>query len=218
MQTRVVIFDLDGVLTSTTSAHFSAWSEIFLKHFDLILDPSLEQRTKGVSRMDSLSILLDAYQIKMDRAQKELLASEKNQGYQQAIAHFDESQILPGVLPFLSHLKEKRLHLALGSASRNGPFLLKAMKLDHFFDYVVDPSPLRGKPYPDIFLEAARHFNVLPGECVGIEDAMSGIEAIKRAGMRAIGVGPEDLVNADLKMETFSDVDYSLIDQFMEVC
>jgi len=213
---KLVIFDMDGVLTSTTHEHFGAWASLFKQHFNIEIDPDLEVKTKGVSRMDSLKVLLDHYKLNVDEATKTNLAREKNEAYQQLIAQFDESKWLPGVKDCLEYLKAHHIKCALGSASKNGPFLLKAIKLEQYFDYVVDPGPLRSKPHPDIFLDAAIHFGYNPQECIGVEDAEAGIEAIKQAGMFAIGIGPERLEKADLKVKTFPELSKEKWDEILK--
>jgi beta-phosphoglucomutase len=213
---KLVIFDMDGVLTSTTDEHFNAWAQLFLKYYQIKLDPKLEVKTKGVSRIDSLNVLLDHYQIVCDESVKQELATEKNEQYQQFISAYDESHRLPGIIRILDYLKHKDIKMALGSASKNGPFLLKALKIDAYFDYVVDPSLLKGKPNPDIFLDAAQHFNLDPKECMGVEDAVAGVLAIKRAGMIALGLGPEDLSLADHQVKTFPELTLEKLEDLLK--
>jgi len=212
---KLIIFDMDGVLTSTTYEHFAAWNFIFVKYFNIELDPALEVKTKGVSRMDSLEVLLSHYHLDIDDSQKEIIANEKNSYYQELIAKFDEGKLIDGVIPLLSYLKDKGLKLALGSASKNGPFLLKCLGIETYFDYLVDPADLKSKPEPDIFLDAMFHFNLKPSECLGVEDAVAGIEAIKRAGMIAIGVGNEDLPRADIFVEKLRNLDFDQLEKLI---
>jgi beta-phosphoglucomutase len=213
---KLVIFDMDGVLTSTTDEHFNAWAQLFLKYYQINLDPRLEIKTKGISRIDSLNVLLDHYKIVCDESQKQILATEKNEQYQKFIASYDEFHRLPGIIKILDYLKHKDIKMALGSASKNGPFLLRALKIEEYFDYVVDPSFLRGKPNPDIFLDAANHFKLDPKECMGIEDAVAGVLAIKKAGMIALGVGPENLHLADHQVKTFPELSIETLEELLK--
>jgi len=203
---KLVVFDLDGVLTSTTCAHFNAWISLFKKHFNIDLDPALEIKTKGVSRMDSLQVLLDAYGIRVPLERKVELTEEKNSHYLQSIARFNAQDLLPGTLDVLDYLKHKRVFIALGSASKNGPALLEALGIKKRFDYVVDPSKVRGKPHPDIFLDAMSFFGLKPEECLGVEDAEAGIQAIKAAGFKALGIGTEGLKDADIRVGSFENL------------
>ncbi len=197
---ELVIFDLDGVVVSTTESHYTAWANLFLRHFNIEIDPKLETRTRGVSRMDSLQALLDAYQIKLDPSVKEALANEKNTEYVRLISSYNASDLLPGAHETLKLLKKLKVKIALGSASKNGPRLLKTLGISDYFDYVVDPSRLEGKPNPAIFLDAMLHFNLRPELCLGVEDSEAGVVSIKAAGMKALGVGTEVLEKSDYKV------------------
>jgi beta-phosphoglucomutase len=208
---KLVIFDLDGVITSTTDEHFAAWDYLFMKYFKIDLDPALEAKTKGVSRIDSLDVLLNHYHLVINESIKLQYAEEKNLVYQEMIAKFDKTKLMAGVIPLLNFLKHIGIKIALGSASKNGPFLLKCLGVVDYFDYVVDPSKLKSKPEPDIFLDAMYYFKLNPNECIGVEDAVAGVEAIKRAGMIAIGVGSEPLNKADVWVNNLNELDYDLL-------
>lgn len=197
---ELVIFDLDGVVVSTTEAHYTAWANLFLKHFSIVIDPKLETKTRGVSRMDSLQALLDAYQIDLDSSVKEALANEKNTEYVRLISSYSASDLLPGAYETLKLLRKLKVKIALGSASKNGPRLLKSLGISNYFDYVVDPSHIEGKPNPAIFLDAMQHFNLKPELCLGVEDSEAGVVSIKAAGMKALGVGTEVLDKSDYKV------------------
>ena len=209
---QLVIFDLDGVLTETSEKHFQAWSFLFKKHFNIDLDPELESKTKGVSRMDSMRILLKSYDLlnQFDSKTIEQMAHEKNTVYQTLIKDISPKDLFDGVIELLDFLKESNIKLALGSASKNGPFIIKQLGIGHYFDVVVDPSDLNGKPAPDIFLKASTALNVAPNLCIAFEDAIAGIKAIKRAGMTAIGIGTEDLSLADGTYHKIKDVPFDL--------
>ncbi len=216
MKKKLAIFDLDGVITSTTDEHFHAWTMLFKTYFDVRLDPSYEVYTKGVSRMESLNILLEKTGIHIDDAHMlEKMAQEKNKMYQRLISNFDKDKILPGMDQLLKFLKKEGLKIALGSASKNGPFLLEKLKLIDQFDYMVDPTELESKPAPDIFLEAMHHFGYIPDECIAFEDAVAGIKAIKNAKMFAIGVGSENLIEADWHIESLEHMNYQKLKELI---
>jgi beta-phosphoglucomutase len=197
---KCVIFDLDGVLTNTTDEHFGAWCNLFEKHFNIQLDKQLEVKTKGVSRRDSLEVLLNYYGLDISEEDKQRLMDEKNENYRDLINNIDESKLMDGVLDLLMYFKKNSIKIALGSASRNGETILERLKIKDYFDYIVDPSLVKGKPYPDIFLAARDFFNLSSKECIGFEDAVSGIKAIKAADMYAVGVGEENLDEADVQV------------------
>ncbi|MFP4178408.1 MAG: HAD-IA family hydrolase, partial [Acholeplasmataceae bacterium] len=166
----------------------------------------------GVSRKDSLKGLLDHYDITVDEKKFRALMDEKNDHYRSLIDKFDSSDLMEGALPLLEHLREKGVLIALGSASRNAPMLIKQLGIEAFFDLVVDPAGKKGKPEPDIFLSAMHHFDLEPNECIAFEDAVAGIEAINRAGMLSIGVGDEDLSDADIHVRTLTELSRSRIE------
>lgn len=216
MKVACAIFDLDGVLTSTTTEHFQAWSMLFFKHFGIELDPKLESFTRGVSRMSSLEVLLNHHHIELSDAKKKRLANEKNRYYMHLIRSFDENNLLPGAKQLLETLKAREIKVALASASKNSGILLSRLKIDGYFDYVVNPARIRGKPHPDIFIKAQKHFGLKASECIGFEDAIAGIEAIKKAHMFAIGVGFEDLNKADLVVESLLQLIEDDLDRILE--
>lgn len=96
---------------------------------------------------------------------------------------------------FTGFFKRRKIKIALASASKNGPFLLEKMGLTPYFDAIADPAEAtNGKPAPDIFLLAAKAVGLKAEECIGIEDAQAGIQAILSSGAQPIGVGrAEDL-------------------------
>ncbi len=216
MTLKLVIFDLDGVITSTTDAHFQAWNHLFENHFDITLEPELERFTKGVSRLASLNVLLLHYDLSVDQHEISTLAEEKNRHYRQMISHYDPSHLMPGVIPLLDALQEADIKIALGSASRNGPLLLDRLGIKDRFDLVVDPAGLPGKPDPAIFMAATHHFKLAAHACIGIEDAEAGIRAIKQAGMKAIGIGKDILPGADLQVLDLSALNIEIMSDLIE--
>lgn len=204
-----IIFDLDGVITDTAEFHFLAWQKLGEK-IGITFDRAFNENLKGISRMDSLDRIL-AYGNKENnytQAEKEALAHEKNEHYKQLIQQISPEDLLPGIASFIKACQEKELRLALASASKNGPTILTSLGLADVFEVVVDPATLRkGKPDPEIFLQAAESLGLDPSECAGVEDAEAGIEAINRAGMFSVGVGTtEAMSEADLFVEDTIDL------------
>ncbi|KAF6617003.1 HAD-IA family hydrolase, partial [Paenibacillus sp. EKM208P] len=131
---------------------------------------------------------------------KQELATRKNTEYQRLISAVTPSDILPGIKALLTELREARIGIALASASKNAAFILERLELAYYFDSVVDVTAIQnGKPDPEIFLTGAANLGVQPADCIGIEDALAGIQAIKGAGMFAVGVGtPSQMQGADI--------------------
>ncbi|WNS46671.1 beta-phosphoglucomutase [Paenibacillus sp. MMS20-IR301] len=197
---QAVIFDLDGVITDTAEFHFLAWRQLGAE-LGIEVDRMLNEQLKGVSRLQSLELILAAAPepVIVPEAVLEQLAARKNARYTSLISSITPKDILPGICSLLDDLRAAGLKLAIGSASRNAPFVLERLELAGAFDYVVDAGRIkRGKPDPETFLDAADYLKVSGRECIGIEDSAAGIEAIQRAGMFAVGIGStHTLMQAD---------------------
>lgn len=216
---KLFIFDLDGVLASTSNEHFLAWKMIMKDKFGNELDDSVEEYTKGVSRMESLEVILKSCKLEksISKKEKEELATEKNEIYKSLISKINQDDIYPGVIKLFDYLKEKNILIALGSASKNGPNIVKGLGIKAYFDYIVNPANLRSKPHPDIFNTAMNYFGLSPKECVGIEDAISGVQAIKEAQMFAIGIGSRAQLNhADVIYKSINEIDLKFLENLIE--
>jgi beta-phosphoglucomutase len=216
MQLKAVVFDLDGVITSSSREHFLAWAAL-ARRLGRTLSPYVYDEVKGRSRMASLDIVLHDIGMaeRFSESEKKALADEKNRIYAGMISKFDEGNLAPGATALFGLLKENGVRIALGSVSRNARMLLINMKIAGWFDYIADPDAIANpKPAPDIFIAAPRYFGFAPELCLGIEDAPAGIEAIKAAGMYAVGIGDEKaLAGADIVYRELRDVDIFRIDK-----
>jgi len=193
-----VIFDLDGVLTDTAHYHFLAWQRL-AEGEGIPFDEAFNERLKGIDRMGSLELILSRAGRPYAPQEKLTLAERKNRHYQELIATMTSHDLLPGALNALDAAREAGLKVGLASVSKNAPLVLDKLGITDRFDDIVDARHIaRGKPDPEIFLTAAAHLHVEPARCIGVEDAVAGIQAIKRAGMYAVGVGePSVLTEAD---------------------
>ncbi|AOT69300.1 beta-phosphoglucomutase [Geosporobacter ferrireducens] len=211
---RAVIFDLDGVITETSRQHFQAWKAVAYM-IGVEIDSTVNESLKGVSREESLKIILKYGGIldKYSKEEMEKLCFCKNEYYKQLISQFTPANVFEGVVEMFEYLRGKGIKIAIGSASHNAPALISAMALEPYIDYIVDPGDVkRGKPAPDIFLKAASALGVKPSECIGVEDAVAGVEAIKAAGMYAIGIGDaEVLKEADVVFGSIAEIDLGII-------
>lgn len=186
-----VLFDLDGVITDTAEYHYLAWKKL-ADDLGISIDRQFNEKLKGVSREDSLRLILEHGGRKKDFSETEFnqLAKSKNDNYVEMIQAVSPKDVYPGILELLKALKNADIKISLASASKNGPFLLKQMELTDYFDGIADPAAVRaGKPAPDIFILAAEVVGLAPNECIGIEDAQAGISAIKASGALPVGVG-----------------------------
>jgi beta-phosphoglucomutase len=189
MNRRAVIFDLDGVLVSTDEFHYRAWKQMASEE-NIPFSRSVNEKLRGISRMESLEIILKNSSKKYSPSQKADLAERKNRYYKKLLEGLSPESVLPGVLDLLDGLKQQRFQIAVGSSSKNAPYILQKTGLDRFFDAAVDGSEIRkSKPDPEVFLLAAKKLGVPPGSCVVVEDAAAGISAAKAGGMAAVGIG-----------------------------
>ena len=193
------IFDLDGVIVDTATYHYKAWKRLAnLLGFDFTHEQN--EQLKGISRMDSLDLVLGWGNTQKSDSEKLQLAQQKNAWYLEFIGQMKADEILPGVRQFIEELKAAGIRIALGSASKNSAEILERTGISDFFDVIVDGNSVtRSKPDPEVFSRGAELLGLAPESCVVIEDAAAGIEAAHRAGMKVIGIGdPEVLKNADL--------------------
>lgn len=211
---EAVIFDMDGVLTETSKQHYLAWKHL-AKDLNFEITEKINEQVKGISRLESLDIVLSAGNMvdKYTATEKLQLADKKNLIYQSLIKEFTKDNLADGALLILKVLRENGIKIALASVSKNAEFLLEAMEIKDYFDVVVDPSEVvQGKPAPDIFIMAAQKLGVEPKNCIGIEDAFAGVEAIKRAGMKPIGIGNKKVLhNCDVVFDNLTKVDMSVL-------
>ena len=201
------IFDLDGVIVDTAKYHYLAWKRLARElGFDFL--ESDNERLKGVSRMESLEILLECGAISLSANQKMEAADRKNNWYVEYLHTLKKKDLLPGTKEYLTRLRSAGIRIALGSASKNAPLILARLEITGLFDAVIDGnSVFKAKPDPEVFLKGALALQLEPENCVVFEDALAGIKAAKNAGMKVIGVGqPALLPGADLYINSLADM------------
>ncbi|HTZ53351.1 MAG TPA: beta-phosphoglucomutase, partial [Spirochaetia bacterium] len=184
-----VIFDLDGVLTDTAELHFRAWQRV-CGELSIPFDRAVNEELKGIGRLESFRIILRHAGIRMDEARQVEISQRKNGYYGELIGALTPNDLLPGAAALLASLRHAGIKTALASASRNAPAILDRLGIRARIDHVVDPAGVvKGKPDPEIFIRAAEALNVPLHNCAGVEDARAGVQAIRAAGMFAVGVG-----------------------------
>jgi len=197
------IFDLDGVIANTAVLHALAWKRL-ADELAIPFAPDTGERIKGVSRMAALKLMLGARAAEYDENRLTELAERKNNFYKELIDRLGPQDILPGISGLLDSLEADGLPLVLASASRNAPAILERLGLKDRFYASVNPARVRmPKPDPEIFLQAAELAGCRIQDCVALEDAQAGINAIRAAGMFAVGVGPS-LEGADVRFDDTS--------------
>jgi beta-phosphoglucomutase len=190
------LFDLDGVIVDTAKYHYLAWRRL-ANELGFDFSQAQNERLKGVSRMRSLEILLEIGGLNFDEATRQSLAAKKNAWYVEYIKKMDESELLPGAREFIVRLRTRGVRIALGTASKNAPLILRNLKIENLFDAVIDGNKMsKAKPDPEVFLLGARELGVRPDQCVVFEDAEAGLQAAKAAGMYAVGIGRADVLKS----------------------
>lgn len=192
---KAYIFDLDGVVVDTAKYHYLAWKQL-AEELGFYFDIKHNERLKGVSRMESLNIVLETGNIKGLTEEKKIeLAERKNKFYLNMIEQIDESEILPGIPEFINKLRAREYQIALGSASKSGKMILEKLKLVNLFDQIVDGNIVQNpKPNPEVFLTASKLLHVAPEACIVVEDAQAGVKAAHAAGMFCIGIGDQTVL------------------------
>lgn len=207
-----VIFDLDGVIVSTDNCHYQAWQRMADEE-GIEFNRTINERLRGVSRMESLEIILEKAQKAYTEEEKVQLAARKNAYYVELIQSLTEEDILPGALDTLQLLKENGVKIAIGSSSRNTPIILKQIGLQNAFDAVADGNAIKNsKPDPEVFVLAAKLLNLDPANCLVVEDADAGVEAGLGGGMKVLGVGfASKNARATYAAEDLSKADFAAI-------
>lgn len=190
MKAKALILDLDGVITDTARFHYLAWKSL-ADSLGFRFDERDNERLKGVSRMRSFEIILEINGA-LDRyteEEKEAFCTKKNELYKEYISTMTPADVLPGIPELLARAKSEGVPVAVASVSKNAPAVLAALGLTDAFDYVADAAKVtKSKPDPEIFTVCADALGVPCADCVGIEDAQAGIEAIRAAGMKSVGI------------------------------
>lgn len=188
---EAVIFDLDGVICFTDHYHYLAWKAL-ADSLGIDFDESKNDRLRGVSRMESLEIVLEGYHgTPLSDAKKTALADRKNALYRQSLQTMSPKDLSDEVRDTLNELRSRGLKLAIGSSSKNTPLILERIGLAGFFDAVSDGNNItRSKPDPQVFTMAAEMLRLPAEKCLVVEDALAGLQAAAAGGFASAGLGP----------------------------
>lgn len=213
---EAAIFDLDGVIVDTARYHYLAWKRL-AGELGFHFSEAANEQLKGVSRMESLDLLLRSGGIRdVTEERRQSFASLKNEWYKEYLAALTPADVLPGVTVLLEYLRSRNIRTGIASASQNAPLILEKTGVRPLFDAVVDGNSItRAKPDPEVFLQAARMLGAAPGQCIVFEDAAAGVEGALRAGMGVVGIGDaQRLGRARLTLASFRDMEpAALLDQ-----
>jgi beta-phosphoglucomutase len=216
MNNKGFIFDLDGVIVDTAHFHFVAWKKT-AKELGFNLTEELNEKLKGVSRIESLQKILDWANVSITQDRFDDLTCDKNEDYLNHVNQMSKSDVLPGVFDFISNLKDLGYPVSLGSASKNAKSILRQVGLLKLFDAIVDGNNVtKAKPDPEVFLRASSFIKVKPENCVVFEDSQAGIQAANTANMISIGIGEESILNkADYVFKDFTDINMEFLNKLI---
>jgi beta-phosphoglucomutase len=216
MNRKAFIFDLDGVIVDTAKYHFLAWKKI-ANELGFEFTHENNELLKGVSRVRSLDIILEIGKVEASQEDKNRWLIQKNEDYLSYLVDMDESEILPGVMPVLNYLKERKQFIALGSASKNARPILEKTGTIAFFDAIVDGNDVsNAKPDPEVFLLAARLLHTKPEDSIVFEDSVAGIQAANIGGMISVGIGEASILHeANYLFKDFTRIDKTFIDKLL---
>lgn len=206
---EAVVFDLDGVVVDTAKIHYKAWKQMADAE-GIYFDERINERLKGVGRMESLQIIMERSTKQYSQKQLEELAENKNNNYVKMLDILTPGDILPGIREFVKDLRDKGIKTAICSASKNTGKIVEKLQLSGMFDTIVSGNEIsKSKPDPEGFLLSAKQLEVAPAACVVIEDAFAGVEAAKNAKMKSMGIGDKTLLhNADYTLSSTKFLTY----------
>ena len=187
---KAVIFDLDGVITDTAEYHYWAGKRLADEE-GIPFGREANERLRGVSRRDSLLLILDEISVSEERLLE--MMARKNDYYLEMLEQISPEDLLPGVADLLDELDAAGIPYAIASASRNARAVVEQLGIKERLQLVADGNSVpRAKPAPDLFRFAAAGLNLPPAQCLVVEDAAAGIEAALAAGMPALALGPRE--------------------------
>ena len=188
---KAIIFDLDGVLTDTSEFHYKAWKRLADEEGIPFTHQENDEYLRGVSRRESLMYIIRGRNY--SEAQIQEMMDRKNRYYNEMIQSMSPQDLVAGGRDLLSEIRNAGIKVAIASGSKNCRLVLEHLDIMSYLDGTADGnSVVNSKPAPDIFVYAAGLVQVPTPACLGVEDADAGIEAIKTAGMQALGIGPEE--------------------------
>lgn len=211
---KAIIFDLDGVICHTDKYHYKAWKQL-ADDLKIVFNEQINNRLRGVSRMESLDIILENYNGALTLKEKQEFAETKNDIYKQLLVELSRTDLSLEVKSTLDYLRGLGIILAIGSSSKNAKFILKRIGLENYFDAISDGNNItKSKPDPQVFLVASDMINISPIDCLVVEDALSGLQASISANMHCVAIGGEAVKCglATYNIETF----YELKDIFKD--
>jgi beta-phosphoglucomutase len=203
---KAIIFDLDGVLTDTSEYHYKAWKRLADEEGIPFTREENDEHLRGVGRRDSLMYILKGREVSEEQIQ--VMMDRKNRYYTEMIKSMTPKDLVAGGRDLLNEIRMAGIKVAIASSSKNAHTVLERLEILSYLDGIADGNSVaNSKPAPDLFIYAAGSVQVPTPDCLGVEDADAGIEAIKAAGMQALGIGPKERFHrADKVLPTLANL------------
>ena len=218
MKPEAVIFDLDGTLIDNNSYHIEAWKVFYTQHG---LEFSMDDYRNNINGKINADIFNYVLKTNLTAEDLEKYSNEKEKLYRELYA--EDIRPIHGLLGFLDKLKDAGIMMAIATSGIpiNIDFMFQHIMMREYFSAVVNATHIsNGKPHPEIFLKAAMAANANPANCVAFEDSVAGIRSAKAAGMTVIALATthkrEELHEADLIIDDYTDVDISTLEKLMD--
>ncbi|WOO88045.1 beta-phosphoglucomutase [Mollicutes bacterium LVI A0039] len=212
MKYKGILFDLDGVICDTAGLHYLAWKRL-ANELGGDIDEEFNETLKGVDRTESLKRILSHIDVELSSEQFQEMMELKNNWYVESLDTLSNKDVLPGIEDFIKSLIASGIKIAIASASKNAPNILNKIGIMQYVDTIADPGAVKqNKPAPDIFLLAAKQLGLTPNECLGIEDAQAGIDALNSAQIDSLAIGA-GLKKANIHVHATSEVTLDLINE-----
>ncbi|MBX7157837.1 MAG: HAD family phosphatase [Verrucomicrobiae bacterium] len=212
-----VIFDWDGVIVDSSRLHEKSW-EILAKQLNLILPEGHFKKGFG---MKNDYIIPNILKWASEKESIQQLADRKEALYRELVRD-EKIELLPGVRSLLESLARHEIPRTIGSSTclANIQVVLECTEIAHFFDNIVSAEQVaQGKPHPEVFLKAAQRLNLIPQQCLVIEDTQVGLQAAQAAHMFALGVATthpaETLTQADRVVDNLTVVSVEELEQWV---
>jgi HAD superfamily hydrolase (TIGR01509 family) len=214
--TKAIIWDMDGVLADTGDAHLRAWQVLYGERGQTITREEFVE-TFGMANGPIIRRWLGEATPDAEVAQ---IAARKEALYREMLHGHVES--LPGVLAWLEHAQRLGLRQIVASSTEMANIIavIGELGIGNFFDALISGAFLpRSKPDPGLFLQAAATVGAEPSGCLVIEDAIVGVEAAHRAGMRCIAVttshSADKLSAADIVVASLGDLPIDAMERLL---
>ena len=204
---NAIIFDLDGVLCHTDEYHYMAWKAI-ADELHIPFNREVNNQLRGVSRMESLKLILRNSPVCYSEQEKFLLAEKKNNIYRELLQNITSKDLADGAWTVLEKLHAVHIPMAIGSSSKNTPLIVEKLGIGKFFDVIVDGNQIsHSKPDPEVFLLAAEKLHQKPSDCLVVEDAEAGVKTALNGGFLVAGIGPaKDCPNVNYPLLSLSEL------------